>query len=155
MLFVTEESHTFGISFEVNEKCKWNTRARVNFGNTVLTQLTQRIIRNRLMYDDHPTKRRNLGRPKKRWKDLHPYRWHKPGTAYTRLLLMMVTNCKIYSWKNECICHVTVFRHVTSYTRKHTGLPKFRWKLLHLQGQPTTVHTYRLYGVTSQKQLIL
>jgi hypothetical protein len=46
------------------------------------------------MYDDHPTRRRNVGRPKKRWKDLQPYRWKKPGTAYKRLLLMMVTKCK-------------------------------------------------------------
>jgi len=31
MLFVTEESHILGISFEVNEKWKWNTLDRVNF----------------------------------------------------------------------------------------------------------------------------
>jgi hypothetical protein len=37
MLFVTEESHILGICFEVNEKCKWNTRVRVNFGVAVLT----------------------------------------------------------------------------------------------------------------------
>lgn len=37
MLFVTEESHILGIRFEVNETWKWNIRARVNFGNAVLT----------------------------------------------------------------------------------------------------------------------
>ena len=71
------------------------------------------------MYDDHPTNRRKVGRIKKRWKNLHPYRWNKSGTAYTRLLLIMVTKCRIYSWKNKYICYVTVFRHVTSYTLKH------------------------------------
>jgi len=37
MLFVNEESHMLGIRFEVNEKCKWDTRVRVNFGSAVLT----------------------------------------------------------------------------------------------------------------------
>jgi hypothetical protein len=81
-----------GIRFEVNEKCIWGTRVRVNFGSAVLTH---GIIGNKLMHDNHPTNRRNVGQPKKIWKDLHPYRQNKPGNAYTRLLPMMVTKCKI------------------------------------------------------------
>jgi len=32
---------------------------------------------------------RCVGGPRKRWSDQHPWRWKKPGNAYTLLLLLM------------------------------------------------------------------
>lgn len=37
-----------------------------------------------------PTGKRNIDRPRKRWKDQHPWRRNKPSMAYTQILLVMM-----------------------------------------------------------------
>ena len=61
----------------------------------------------KLVYEYVPDGRRNVGWPRKRWRDQHTWRRKKPGMPYTLLLLLMIYFVTVFSPYSQYFLQLT------------------------------------------------